>query len=393
MTDSGRGSENDEIYLDYAATTPVAEEVLSAMLPYFSAEFGNPASVHRPGQRARRALEDARERFAAAVNAQPRQVVFTSGATEAANQAVFGSMSGAAGGLIVGATEHPAVLSAAKRLAAAGRDVLYLAPNRSGEIALESLEEALAAQSQRGGTTLVALMLMNNETGVMLDAPAASALAHEHGALLLCDAVQALGTEPVSLASTGADMVVLSAHKIYGPKGAGALLLGTDSAPEPLLAGGEQERGQRPGTHNLPGIVGFARAAELAEERREAERARLAVLQASFEAAALALPGVSLNGATARRGVKHSNLSVTGVEGETMLMLLDAAGVCVSAGSACAAGSIEPSHVLRAMGLSRAEARSSVRFSFGRGVDGVSVAEAATRFRAVVERCRQPRPA
>ncbi len=232
-------------------------------------------------------------------------------------------------------------------------------------------------------------MLMNNETGVMLDAPAASALAHRHGAMLLCDAVQALGTEQVSLSATGADLVVLSAHKVYGPKGAGALLLGADAAPAPLLAGGEQERGHRPGTHNVPAIVGFSHAAELAAERRVAERERLAGLQASFEAAAVTQPGVTLNGALARRGVKHSNLAVAGVEGETLLMLLDEAGVCASAGSACAAGSIEPSHVLRAMGLSSSEAKASVRFSYGRGVDSASVAEAATRFAAAVQRCRQ----
>ena len=244
------------VYLDHAATTPVDERVLEAMLPFLREEFGNPSSVHRLGQRARRALEEARERLAAAVGARPRDVVFTSGATEADNQALFGVMGSRPGGLVVGATEHPAVLTAAKRLAEAGRDVLFLAPRPDGALALEALAAALAEQATRGGTALVALMLVNNETGVLTDAAAVAELAHAHGALYLCDAVQGLGVEPVSLAATGADLLTLSAHKVNGPKGVGALVLREGLELPPLLAGGEQERGHRPGTHNLAAIAG-----------------------------------------------------------------------------------------------------------------------------------------
>src|SRR5690606_38482560 len=243
--------------------------------------------------------------LAAAVGARPRDVVFTSGATEADNQALFGVMGSRPGGLVVGATEHPAVLTAAKRLAEAGRDVLFLAPRPDGALALEALAAALAEQATRGGTALVALMLVNNETGVLTDAAAVAELAHAHGALYLCDAVQGLGVEPVSLAATGADLLTLSAHKVNGPKGVGALVLREGLELPPLLAGGEQERGHRPGTHNLAAIAGFGVAAELAVAAQPAERERLARLQARFEAEASRLPGVSVNGAGAPRSVKH----------------------------------------------------------------------------------------
>ena len=376
------------VYLDHAATTPVDERVLEAMLPFLREEFGNPSSVHRLGQRARRALEEARERLAAAVGARPRDVVFTSGATEADNQALFGVMGSRPGGLVVGATEHPAVLTAAKRLAEAGRDVLFLAPRPDGALALEALAAALAEQATRGGTALVALMLVNNETGVLTDAAAVAELAHAHGALYLCDAVQGLGVEPVSLAATGADLLTLSAHKVNGPKGVGALVLREGLELPPLLAGGEQERGHRPGTHNLAAIAGFGVAAELAVAAQPAERERLARLQARFEAEASRLPGVSVNGAGAPRSVKHSNLRIEGADGETLLMLLDEAGVYASAGSACSAGSLDPSHVLLAMGLSRAQAKASLRFSFGRTTSEAEAIEGVRRLAGAVARSR-----
>ena len=376
------------VYLDHAATTPVDERVLEAMLPFLREEFGNPSSVHRLGQRARRALEEARERLAAAVGARPRDVVFTSGATEADNQALFGVMGSRPGGLVVGATEHPAVLTAAKRLAEAGRDVLFLAPRPDGALALEALAAALAEQATRGGTALVALMLVNNETGVLTDAAAVAELAHAHGALYLCDAVQGLGVEPVSLAATGADLLTLSAHKVNGPKGVGALVLREGLELPPLLAGGEQERGHRPGTHNLAAIAGFGVAAELAVAAQPAERERLARLQARFEAEASRLPGVSVNGAGAPRSVKHSNLRIEGADGETLLMLLDEAGVYASAGSACSAGSLDPSHVLLAMGLSRAQAKASLRFSFGRTTSESEAIEGVRRLAGAVARSR-----
>lgn len=376
------------IYLDHAATTAVDDAVLAAMLPYLRSDFGNPSSVHRLGQSARRGVEAAREAVARTLDVRPRQVVFTSGATEADDQAVFSTLAERPGGLVVSAVEHAAVIAAARRLAAAGRDVTFVPPEPSGATSLAAWEGALAEQAGRGGTALVAGMLVNNETGALADAAAIGALAHRFGALYLCDAVQGYGLEEFTLASLGADLVTVSAHKVYGPKGAGALVMRDGLAVAPMLAGGEQERGHRPGTHAVPAIVGFGAAAALAAAGRAAERARLAELQRAFESVVLALPGVSLNGAGAVRSVKHTNVRVAGADGETLLMLLDEAGVYASAGSACAAGSVEPSHVLLAMGLDRGEAKASVRFSFGRAVGLEDVLEAARRLEAAVERAR-----
>lgn len=376
------------IYLDHAATTAVDDAVLAAMLPYLRSDFGNPSSVHRLGQSARRGVEAAREAVARTLDVKPRQVVFTSGATEADDQAVFSTLAERPGGLVVSAVEHAAVIAAARRLAAAGRDVTFVPPEPSGATSLAAWEGALAEQAGRGGTALVAGMLVNNETGALADAAAIGALAHRFGALYLCDAVQGYGLEEFTLASLGADLVTVSAHKVYGPKGAGALVMRDGLAVAPMLAGGEQERGHRPGTHAVPAIVGFGAAAALAAAGRTAERARLAELQRAFESVVLALPGVSLNGAGAVRSVKHTNVRVAGADGETLLMLLDEAGVYASAGSACAAGSVEPSHVLLAMGLDRGEAKASVRFSFGRAVGLEDVLEAARRLETAVERAR-----
>jgi len=376
------------IYLDHAATTAVDDAVLAAMLPYLRSDFGNPSSVHRLGQSARRGVEAAREAVARTLDVRPRQVVFTSGATEADDQAVFSTLAERPGGLVVSAVEHAAVIAAARRLAAAGRDVTFVPPEPSGATSLAAWEGALAEQAGRGGTALVAGMLVNNETGALADAAAIGALAHRFGALYLCDAVQGYGLEEFTLASLGADLVTVSAHKVYGPKGAGALVMRDGLAVAPMLAGGEQERGHRPGTHAVPAIVGFGAAAALAAAGRAAERARLAELQRAFESVVLALSGVSLNGAGAVRSVKHTNVRVAGADGETLLMLLDEAGVYASAGSACAAGSVEPSHVLLAMGLDRGEARASVRFSFGRAVGLEDVLEAARRLETAVERAR-----
>lgn len=376
------------IYLDHAATTAVDDAVLAAMLPYLRSDFGNPSSVHRLGQSARRGVEAAREAVARTLDVKPRQVVFTSGATEADDQAVFSTLAERPGGLVVSAVEHAAVIAAARRLAAAGRDVTFVPPEPSGATSLAAWEGALAEQAGRGGTALVAGMLVNNETGALADAAAIGALAHRFGALYLCDAVQGYGLEEFTLASLGADLVTVSAHKVYGPKGAGALVMRDGLAVAPMLAGGEQERGHRPGTHAVPAIVGFGAAAALAAAGRAAERARLAELQRAFESVVLALPGVSLNGADAERSVKHTNVRVAGADGETLLMLLDEAGVYASAGSACAAGSVEPSHVLLAMGLDRGEAKASVRFSFGRAVGLEDVLEAARRLETAVERAR-----
>ena len=376
------------IYLDHAATTPLDERVLEAMMPYLTTTSGNPASLHRAGRLARRGVEEARERVAAVLAVRPRQVTFTSGATEADNLAIRGALARTPGSLITSAVEHAAVLHSAQAAAAAGRTVTFLTPDADGAIPVDSLEEALRHNQATGGTGLVALMHVNNETGVLTDVAAVAEAAHAFDVLYFCDAVQAAGMEEISLASTGVDLVALSGHKINGPKGVGVLARRDGVELEPLMVGGAQEAGVRPGTHAVSAIVGMGAALELAEERRVTERRRLASVQAELEAACLRVPGVQLNGAGSARGVRHSNFRVAGVDGEALLMALDDAGVYVSAGSACAAGSLEPSHVLMAMGLTAREAKASVRFSFGRDTSREDVAHAAERFASVVERCR-----
>ncbi len=371
-------------YLDYAATTPLEPLVLEAMLPALKGNFGNPASLHRAGQRARRAVETARERLASAINAQPREITFASGATEADNHALRAYASQFPGGHIVTSLlEHAAVLSTCRYLETHGWQVTYLKPNTRGEITPDAVQAALQPD-----TFLVALMLVNNETGVVTDIPAISQIVHEAGAVLFCDAVQALGVMDVNVQQLGTDMLALSAHKVYGPKGVGALYVRSGLALPPFLLGGEQERGLRAGTLNVPAIVGFGRAAELAQERLATDPEGIARSRDRLEAQILKIDGVKLNAPGAPRSPKHLNVRVAGVDGEDLLMGLDAAGVYASAGSACAAGTLEPSHVLLAMGLSHREAKASIRLSLGRGVTDEMVDFAAKAFAEVVERCR-----
>lgn len=379
----------DPIYLDNAATTRLDDAVLAVMLPYMTSVYGNASSLHGAGRSARRGVERAREQVATSLGVEPRQVVFTSGATEADNLALFGTLASRSGGLITSLVEHPAVLAAARVLAERGRDVEFLAPDTSGRFEIDQLREALDRQVAHGGTALVSLMLVNNETGVVTDTAPFAALAHERGALFMTDAVQGYGTFDVAPAATGADLITLSAHKVNGPKGVGALVAVRGAMPDPILAGGSQERGVRPGTQPVHAIVGFGEAASLAAATREGERERLTRLRERFEARMTALTGVDINGLGAQRSPKHSNLRFSGVEGESLLMALDDAQVHASSGSACAAGSQEPSHVLLAMGLSESQARSSVRFSFGRYTSEAEIDEAAARIAKVVERCRQ----
>lgn len=376
------------IYLDNAATTPLDEAVLAAMLPYLTTDFGNPSSLHRAGRMARRGVEEAREQVAAVLGVRPRQITFTAGATEADNLALRGVLDAHPGTLITSAIEHAAVLHTSTALRQEGRDVALLAPAADGTIPLSAVEEALTAAAARGGAALLALMHVNNETGVLTDVRAAADLAHACGALYFSDGVQAAGLEDVSLTTTGADLVALSGHKVNGPKGVGVLCRREGVELVPQLGGGAQEQGIRPGTHAVSAIVGMGAALALAEERRGAERARLQSLQAELERLCLAVDGVELNGAGAVRGVKHSSFRVAGVDGEALLMALDDAGVYVSAGSACAAGSLEPSHVLLAMGLDARQAKASVRFSLGTTTTLSDVREAGRRFGEVVARCR-----
>lgn len=376
----------DRIYLDHAATTPLAPEVLEAMLPWLGDAHANPASLHRSGQRARAAVEDAREQIAAAIGAHPSEIVFTSGATEADGLALRGAAALRPGAAVaVGATEHAAVLSTARDLQRSGHELVTVPPGPEGTVAPEGLERALA--SAQRPPAIVALMHTNNETGLVQDVPALAESAHRHGALFLCDAVQAFGFAPLDVAALGADLVALSSHKIYGPTGIGALWVRDGVELEPQQLGGQQERGLRAGTHHVPGIVGFGAAAERARERLVERAQRAGALRDRLEASLTALPGVRRNG-TGPRGPKHLNVRFEGMDGESLLMALDGLGVEASAGSACAAGSLEPSHVLIDMGLDRASAKASVRFTTGEGLDEADIDAAAERVAKALERCR-----
>ena len=370
------------IYLDYAATTPLDERVLDAMLPFLREHHGNPSSLHASGRRSRRAVEEAREQVAAALGAKPKEITFTSGATEAANQAIRAFAASYPGcHIITSQLEHAATLETCRYLETLGYQVAYLVPTETGEITATQVEAAL-----REDTRCVALMRVNNETGVRTDISAVRAVLPE-GIPLFCDAVQALGFEPVDVNELGADALSVSGHKVYGPKGVGVLYVREGLQVSPLLLGGQQERGLRAGTHNTPAIVGMGEAAALAAEAAKDTRT-LEELRDGLERRLLQIEGVHVNGLGAPRGPKHSNVRVADVDGETLLHLLDTLGVQVSAGSACAAGSLEPSHVLLAMGLSREEARASLRFSLGKGVSADMLAEAVSRVEEAVERCR-----
>jgi cysteine desulfurase len=371
--------------LDRAATTPLRPEVREAMLPWLGAAGANASAVHGGGRAARRALEDARERVAAAVGAAPSEVVFTSGATEADQLALVGVAAARPGAhLVVGRAEHPAVVRAAEHLEAGGHPVTWLAPGVDGRLAPDAVRGAL-----RDDTRLVAAMAVNNETGARNDVVAIACAAREGGAIVLCDAVQSLGLEPLHRDELDADLLVLSAHKAGGPQGIGALVLRAGIELMPQAWGGSQERGRRAGTSPVALAVGFGVAAELAAAGAERRGARVAAVRDRFETAVLALPGVepSLPPGTPR-GPKHAHVVVPALrgDGETLLMNLDAEGVWASLGSACAAGSLEPSPVLLAMGWGPQRARSAVRFSFGDDHGEADADEAARRFARALER-------
>lgn len=343
------------VYLDYNATTPVKPAVARAVAEAL-AEVGNPSSVHGFGRAARRAVEDARARVAALLGCDPAAIVFTSGGTEANNLAL-----GGCGGrrLLVSAVEHPSVLDAARALA---REVAILPVDGEGLVDLP----ALASELERSeGPALVSVMLANNETGVIQPVAEIAEIAHERGALFHCDAVQGPGRIPLDVMASGADILSVSAHKLGGPKGVGALVLAREVELEARQIGGGQERSRRAGTENVPGIVGFGVAAALALEDL-AEAARLAALRDEFEARLAAVDaGVRVFGAGAPRLPNTSCVTMPGVPAETQVMALDLEGVAVSAGSACSSGKVEPSHVLRAMGASETAAASAIRVSLG----------------------------
>jgi len=353
------------IYLDYNATTPLEPAVRAVMLDVLDSAHGNPSSIHREGREARERVERARRQVAALIGARPDDLVFTSGGTEADALAIHGLYRAArAAGrpprVLVAAIEHPAVLGAAAALASLGAEVVAVPVDPSGRLDLDRLAEALA-----GGAALVAVALANHEIGARQDIPAVAALAAAAGALVHCDAVQAVGRIDVDVDGLGAATVALSAHKLYGPKGVGALWIRPGTGLAPLFAGGHQERERRPGTENVAGIAGFGAAAALAAAPLGiAARARIAALAAGLEAGLLALPGARVHGADRVPGTVH--VGFANAPGELVAQALDLAGVAVSTGAACTSGTVAPSPVLLALGQSRAAALEGVRFSLGR---------------------------
>jgi cysteine desulfurase len=351
------------VYLDHNATTPLDSQALDAMLPFLREQFGNPSSVHRFGRAARAAVEAARVKVGELVGVSPEQVIFTSGGTEANNLALKG-MAGKTrpGRLLIGATEHSSVAQTARQLASHGWEVRDIPVDGNGRVLAETFEQYCA-----GHAALVSVMMANNETGTVQDIAALSEVARRHGAIFHTDAVQAAGKIPVRFHATGAQLMSLSAHKLNGPKGVGALIVDKAIELEPQLAGGGQEKNRRSGTENVAGIVGFGVAAAIALERLERHGARLLDLRNRLESGLRAIGGITIFSAGAERLPNTVCFAADGVEGETLVMSLDKAGMAVSSGSACGSGKSEPNPVLTAMGVSPELARGSVRASLGAG--------------------------
>lgn len=355
----------ERIYFDHAATTPVDPRVLEKMMPYFTEKFGNPNSQHFFGRETVSAVDDARDAIAACIGAKPSEIYFTSGGTEADNWALRGAAHAfAARGrhLIVSAVEHPAMISAAKELVKEGFDVTFAEVDEYGLVDLEKLERAI-----RPDTIFVGVMTANNEVGTIQPVKEIAALCKARGIVFFTDAVQAAGAIPLDVKVLGADMLSFSAHKFYGPKGVGALYVRSGLRIGKLIAGGHQERSMRGGTTNVPAVVGMAQALRIACAELEKNAAYVTSLRDRFIKRVLAeIPYVKLNGHPEKRLPANANFSFRYIEGESLLFSLDLKNIAVSSGSACSSGSLEPSHVLLAMGLPEGLAHGSIRFSFGK---------------------------
>jgi len=353
------------IYLDYAATTPTHPEVVKAMLPYFTEEFGNPSSIHSYGQEAKGAIEEARAKVADLIGARSEEIIFTSGGTEADNFAIKGAAfanESRGNHIITSSIEHHAVIESCKFLEKRGFKVTYLPEDEHGLVDPEDVRKAIT-----GKTILISVMHANNEVGTIEPIAEISKIAKEAGIYLHTDAVQTVGHIPVDVNELGVDLLAMSAHKLYGPKGTGALYIRKGTKLVSFMHGGEQERRRRASTENVPGIVGFGRAAELAQQEIGGEVERLTYLRDKLITGLLEqIDHTRLNGHPIKRLPNNVNISVDFVEGESMLLNLDLEGICASTGSACSSQSLEPSHVLLAMGLSHEQAHGSLRFSLGK---------------------------
>lgn len=350
------------VYLDHNATTPIDHEVFDAMMPFLRDYYGNPASVHGDGRKARAAVELAREQVASLVDVHPRQVIFTSGGTESNNLALKGITAGRkTTAIAISEIEHTSVIAPAEALQKRGWELDLIKVDSAGYILPAALADVI-----RDETCLVSIMMVNNETGVIQDVAKISDMARAHGVIVHTDAVQAAGKIAVGFEATGAHLMSLSAHKLYGPKGVGALIVNKSLELEPLIHGVGHEMGMRGGTENVAGIVGFGKAAELAASKLEERAAHLIELRNYLEDGLQQLTGATIVAQQSQRISNTVCLLVPGIEGETLLMNLDRAGIAVSSGSACASGSTNPSHVLLAMGIDRELARCAIRISLGK---------------------------
>ena len=376
------------VYFDHNATTPLAPEALAAMTRALGDDFGNPSSVHQYGQRAKGLLDEARSAIAGLIDGEASEIVFTGSGTEADNLAIRGAAdaleSAGRKHLITSAFEHEAVLNTVKALGKRGWRVTLIPVGASGIVDPDALAAAVTDD-----TAVVSVMHANNEIGTVQPIRALAAIAHERGALFHTDAVQSAGKIPVSVRDLGVDLLSISAHKINGPKGAGALWIKRGVRLVPTMTGGKHERNRRAGTENVPGIAGFGAAAALSRKKLAADAPRLAALRDRLEHGVLTrIDGTQVNGAPTSRVPNTTNISFDGVEAEALLIALDLEGFAVSTGSACSSGTLEPSHVLRAMGLPSHRAQNSIRFSLGQGNDESQIDALLAKLPGIVEKLR-----
>ena len=376
------------VYLDYSATTPVKEEVLKEMIPYFTEKFGNPSSLYDMGLESKEAVDKARQQVAALINADPSEIYFTAGGTEADNWAVFGTAEkfrAKGNHIITTKVEHHAMLHSCAYLEKEGYDVTYLDIDKDGRVDLKQLEDAITDK-----TILISIMLVNNEIGTIEPVKEAAAIAKKHKILFHTDAVQALGNVPIDVKDMGIDMMSMSSHKIYGPKGIGALFIRKGVRIDNYMHGGAQENNRRAGTENLAGIVGFGKAAQLAKENFDAHVKHSSQMRDYLKDRILSeIPDTFVNGTMDGRHPGNLNVTFEYIEGESILLLLNQFGISVSTGSACSSKSLEPSHVLAALGVPDEMIHGTVRFTVGDMTTKEDIDYFVDNLKTVVARLRE----
>jgi len=380
-----------KVYLDYAATTPTDPKVMAAMEPYFHEKFGNASSLHAYGQEAKKALEDSREALAEFINARPEEIVFTSGGTESDNTALFGvayAMEKKGNHIITSAIEHHAITEPAKFLEKKGFKITYLGVDKDGLVSPDELKKAITDK-----TILISIMHANNEIGTIQPISQLARIAKGKGIYFHTDTVQTVGHIPVDVEELNVDFLSLSAHKFYGPKGVGALYIRKGTRLETFMRGGDQERGRRASTHNVSGIVGLTKAVQLCRENMESEaKFQISLRDRLIKEIPARIPEVRLNGHPQLRLPNNVNFSIKYIEGESILLSLDMLGIACSTGSACTSSSLEPSHVLLAIGLDHATAHGSLRITMGRWTTEADIDYLLEKLPGVVQKLRAMSP-